>query len=470
MGLTLQIRVDGRPAPQLAARWQRLEVRHRLGDAHDAATLTLAAAGTPLPLPDLGATLVFQITPEGSGASDLGGRFALRGLAGDTQAGTVTLEAAAVGPESTLREPRDVSWRGQSLALIAQAIAGRADLDAAVAPSMGRRILAARLQTAESDHQFLRRLVTRLGGRLVVQDGHLIITAAGESVAASGAALPPLTVDLTATGAWVRWRQRSSTTLSQAGAAYVGDDGVSRGAVTAGEAGGEAPARQLPTTYPSREEAAGAASQALADGETASAELTLTLPLTPDAHVLHPVVFTAVPDALRPVLAALPGRWTLHQIRHQLTSRAAATTTITCRPDPGAPPAVTDHPPLAAHPLPLGPGGVTLPGPTVPHPPNRFAVVSQVAAETGYPESGMPATAFTQIVATRLHAEDPLWGRRINSTGPIGKDTVAYRVGTSPDNPFSIDIVLGAGGARPRIHWVAHGRIGGTWIPPAAAL
>ena len=165
--------------------------------------------GPPLPLPDLGATLVFQITPEGSGASALGGRFALRGLTGDTQAGTVTLEAAAVGPESTLREPRDVSWRGQSLASIAQAIAARADLDAAVAPSMGRRILAARLQTAESDHQFLRRLVTRLGGRLVVQDGHLIITAAGESVAASGAALPPLTVDLTATGVWLRWRQRS---------------------------------------------------------------------------------------------------------------------------------------------------------------------------------------------------------------------------------------------------------------------
>ena len=27
-----------------------------------------------------------------------------------------------------------------------------------------------------------------------------------------------------------------------------------------------------------------------------------------------------------------------------------------------------------------------------------------------------------------------------------------------PHNPFSIDIVLGAGGPRPRIHWVAHGR------------
>ena len=177
MGLTLQIQVDGRPVPQLTARWQRLEVLHRIGDAHDTATLTLAAAGTALPLPPAGAQLVFQVTQEGERPLDLGGRFALRGLAGDTASGTVTLEAAAVDPASTLRESRDVSWRGQALASIAQAIAARADLDAAVAPSMGRRILAARVQTAESDHQFLRRLVTRLGGRLVIQDGHLIITA-----------------------------------------------------------------------------------------------------------------------------------------------------------------------------------------------------------------------------------------------------------------------------------------------------
>ncbi len=302
---------------------------------------------------------------------------------------------------------------------------------------------------------------TRLGGRLVIQDGHLIITAA----TASGAALPPLVVDLTVTGAWVRWRQQSSTRLGQAAAAYVGDDGVSRGAVSAGDAD-TVPMRRLPTTYPSREEAAGAATQALADAETADAELELRLPFTPDAHVLHPVVLEAVPAALRAVLAALPPRWTLHQVRHQLGSRAAATTTLTCRPAPAQTPAVIDHPPLAATPLPLGPGPLTLPGPAVPHPPHRLAIVQQVAAETGYPRSGLSATAFTQRVAERLHAEDARWGRRVNSTGPISDDTVAYQIGDSPHNPFSVDIILGAGGPTPRLHWVPHGRIGGTWIAP----
>ena len=52
------------------------------------------------------------------------------------------------------------------------------------------------------------------------------------------------------------------------------------------------------------------ATQALADATTAEADLELRLPLTPAAHVLHPIVFEVVPDALRPVLAARPGRWT----------------------------------------------------------------------------------------------------------------------------------------------------------------
>ncbi len=99
-------------------------------------------------------------------------------------------------------------------------------------------------------------------------------------------------------------------------------------------------------------------------------------------------------------------------------------------------------------------------------PPNRFSIVQEIAEETGYPSSGMHVTDFTQKVAERLHAEDPNWGRRINITGPIGKDTVAYKVNDSTDNPFSIDLVLGAGGNNPQIHWDGHGQIGGTWITP----
>ena len=52
-------------------------------------------------------------------------------------------------------------------------------------------------------------------------------------------------------------------------------------------------------------------------------------------------------------------------------------------------------------------------------PPNRFSVVKQVAAETGYPNSGMPVNDFTQRVARRLAAEDANWGRYINSNGNL---------------------------------------------------
>ena len=103
--------------------------------------------------------------------------------------------------------------------------------------------------------------------------------------------------------------------------------------------------------------------------------------------------------------------------------------------DPAAEPAPPDHkrgvtetaPPRAAA------GGIQVP-------PMR-PVTSQVAAEIGYdPAGGTDPGPFTQQVAERLHAADPRWGRRINSTGPISDDTVAYRVGTSPVNPLSIDI------------------------------
>lgn len=97
-------------------------------------------------------------------------------------------------------------------------------------------------------------------------------------------------------------------------------------------------------------------------------------------------------------------------------------------------------------------------------PPNRLTVVQQVANETGYPDSGMHVTDFTQRVAEKLHAEDQHWGRRINISGPLGKDTVAYKA--SDGRPYSIDIVMGATGDNPQLHWDQHGFVGGTWVAP----
>ncbi len=87
--------------------------------------------------------------------------------------------------------------------------------------------------------------------------------------------------------------------------------------------------------------------------------------------------------------------------------------------------------------------------------------------QTDNPARGhLSVAAFTHRVAERLHAEDPRWGRRVNVTGPISDDTVAYRVGISPLNPLSADIVFRAHTARARLQWHVAGRIGGTWITP----
>ena len=99
-------------------------------------------------------------------------------------------------------------------------------------------------------------------------------------------------------------------------------------------------------------------------------------------------------------------------------------------------------------------------------PPNRFSVVQQVAAETGYPDSGMSVLTFTQTVAERLHAEDANWGRYINSNGNLGKDTVGYRINNQTNHPYKIDIVLGAGSSNPSPRWGEEGIGEGSWRAP----
>ena len=98
-------------------------------------------------------------------------------------------------------------------------------------------------------------------------------------------------------------------------------------------------------------------------------------------------------------------------------------------------------------------------------PPDLFVVVQQVAAETGYPDSRINVTAFTQIVAERLAQKDANCGRYVNSNGNLGKDTLAYRINGQNDHPYKIDIVSGSTGPNPRIHWSEHGESNGTWTP-----
>lgn len=103
-------------------------------------------------------------------------------------------------------------------------------------------------------------------------------------------------------------------------------------------------------------------------------------------------------------------------------------------------------------------------------PPNRFSVVQAIIEATGnlYRED---IQQFTERVAECLAAEDGDWGRRLNDSGAVGKDTVAYRTSKGRgDGPYSIDIMRGAESSDPHPHWTIQshegieGRVGGSWF------
>ena len=100
-------------------------------------------------------------------------------------------------------------------------------------------------------------------------------------------------------------------------------------------------------------------------------------------------------------------------------------------------------------------------------PESQLDIVRQVAAATDDLYKTNP-TGFTQKVVECLKDIDENWGRRLNDSGIIGKDTVAYRMEESTV-PYSIDIIVSAGGSNPSLAWniQSHngqcGQVGGQW-------
>ena len=91
---------------------------------------------------------------------------------------------------------------------------------------------------------------------------------------------------------------------------------------------------------------------------------------------------------------------------------------------------------------------------------------------------GLIATpdVFTQQIVSTLHnggtigavtvVADANWGRRLNPSGILSTDVAAYLQVSGSENPFSVDIILGATGPAAAPAWNLMGRIGGAWRAP----
>lgn len=311
MALTLGVRVDDAVSATLARRWRSLRIVLTDDDADDTATLTLVAFAD-LELPPESARLSFAVD-----GVDVGS-FECHRIRGSTRAGTLSIEAASLSPDSPARDQRDASWEGKLVGEVVAAVADRAGLTASIDPAVGGLPASAAIQSGESDLAFARRVVVDAGGRLVAQDGRLIVLA--DTPAQSD--LPALELDLDTDGTWVDWERGWRRTLGAVRASYLLEDG-STAAVVEVRNGQSAAAQSLPGVYPSREIAVAAASSHLAKAETSRNRVGLVRGFLPEANVLQPLRITGgadrVPGGLPPLV--------VRRVQHRI-GREAATTSI----------------------------------------------------------------------------------------------------------------------------------------------
>lgn len=310
--VTLRIIVDGRDSAALASRWSALNISLGVGYQQDAATLTLSGVGG-IELPRASAEVRFVVD-----GADLGA-FAAREVAGSTRDGRIVIECASIDPAAAVRRPRDRQWADQTLGGVARTVAGDAGLTAAVNAEIGAVPITARPQSATSDLAFLQRLVEGRQGRVVIQEGRLIVTHADQPVAP----LPALRVDVAGQGAWVEWRRSWSRTQQRVEAAFLLDDGATIETVVVGS--GDLRHR-LPGVYPTRVEALAAARSHRTAGDVSRDYVEVATALTPTAQVLQPLELVGgdpIPVGFPPLA--------VHAIQHTL-GRGAAQTMLTARP------------------------------------------------------------------------------------------------------------------------------------------
>lgn len=433
MGLKLEVRVAGERAPVLERTWQALSVQLGVGYESDTARLTLGVPGGVVDLPPR-AKLQFHVRRRTGAAEAVGHLFHSTGVRGSSRGGTVVISAGAVDPVGALNRPRTVRWEGGPLSSFAAAVADRAGLAAVVDPALGRRVLAPRPQIGVSDWTFLAGLVNRLGGRLVIQAGHLIVADAAAPQTASGASLSPVTVDL-ASGAWIDWSRQDTDVVRRAEATYVASDGVTVGVIGAGA--GNAVDR-LPGTFDTPAMAAAASARVVQDALAGQDSLTITTGLRLDATPLAPLV----------VRGALPSEFTtdlsIEAARHEI-GRRAATTTITARPIQ----TVAVDPLPADDPVGVGPGETTAAAGR--RAPVRLDIVRRVgAAHPGAVRSAHTNWEFLDATIETLRREDVpehrlRWGYNCKrgDCAHLSRDAIAYFLGEGEGDPNgSTDVAI----------------------------
>lgn len=175
-----------------------LTLSEKRGDEADQLDIVLSDVDGAVAIPTEGAVLKLQlgwkqgadVTP---GLIDKGS-FKVDDVSHSGPPDQITIRARAADFTSAIRNRRDQSWKDTTLGAILKEVAGRNGLSPRLTPGKASIAIKAVHQSRESDIAFLKRLGRENDAVATIKDGNLIFAPKGASGAASGQALPALTI------------------------------------------------------------------------------------------------------------------------------------------------------------------------------------------------------------------------------------------------------------------------------------
>ncbi|MCT8178121.1 contractile injection system protein, VgrG/Pvc8 family [Variovorax sp. CY25R-8] len=183
------------------------------------------------------------------------GRYTVQAVEYTGTPDTITIRARAANLLDTLRGLRDQSWHDTTVGAIVTSVAKRNGIEASIDKAVAARKVKHADQLSESDASFLRRLAQTYDCICTVKSGKLLFSQARAARTPSGKQLPPVTI-VRVDGDQHRWSRADRDSYSGVRAMYTNIKTGNRSAVVAGISGR---AKELRTTFASREDALAAA-------------------------------------------------------------------------------------------------------------------------------------------------------------------------------------------------------------------
>jgi phage protein D len=183
------ISADGQDLTEaLAERLLSLRVTDKSGLESDTLDLRIADPRGELAMPALNATLEVSLGYQGAGLVRMGA-FVVDALELANPPRVLSIQAHGADLTASLRDRRTEGHEDTTVGEVAQTIAQRHGLAAAVSPALAERTLARVDQTNESDIGFLTRLGRWFDALVAIKAGRLLITQRGQGVSVDGQAL-----------------------------------------------------------------------------------------------------------------------------------------------------------------------------------------------------------------------------------------------------------------------------------------